>query len=307
MKKNKPLLRYNEQLDKLKELKIHYDETKEAEVLDILKNSSYFFKVTSYRKNFDKDGGYNLDFFNLQDLAKLDMRLRYVLLPFCLDVEHSIKTFLLRIITNDPNQDGYKFVETVINKQPNPEAFKKDLFRSVSYYEQGEQMVLPEFEKYYKETPIWIVMELSTINKLKPFIIELSEKRPNNETLNRIRTYIYFVGLLRNECAHNTPLIFNLTRNLRTKEIYSNARRDNLSSQEIQIGKLISIYALLKLHLELCSYGMKINRSQSLVEYIKRLNTSYSNFESNNNLKVFFEGLKKVFDLYIKDVDGCKS
>ncbi|QZN89747.1 Abi family protein (plasmid) [Vagococcus lutrae] len=304
MDKKKPKLTYEEQLKKLQELKINYDETQTNEVLHVLKNSSYFFKVTSYRKNYEKTNGYNVDFKALQDLAKLDMKLRYTLLPFCLDVEHSIKTFLMRIITNDDKHDGYEFVERVVNLQPNPEGFKKELFRSVSVYKKGEQVIIDEFQKYYDKTPIWLVLEFATVNKLKPFIIELSTERPNNTTLNRIRTYIYFVGLLRNDCAHNTPLIFDLKRRLRTREIHSNARRDGLTNQEIQMGKLISIYAVLKLHLELCSDGMKIHQADNLRDYLKRLKKTVSLYDDNPDLKIFFNGIEKIFQLYIYSVDG---
>lgn len=101
--KRKPKLSFEEQIKKLKSLGILFNEIKEDEAKEILKYNTYLFKLSPFRKNVPKDdsGNYNFEFSALSDLATLDMRLRYILLPMCLDIEHSLKTDILKKITND--------------------------------------------------------------------------------------------------------------------------------------------------------------------------------------------------------------
>src|SRR5699024_2687839 len=92
---------------------IKFNIISEENAKDILQNSNYFFKITSYRKNFHKnkfDKYNNLDFGMLSDLATIDMRLRYIVLQMCLDIEHRIKTNIVTEITNNADENGYDIV-----------------------------------------------------------------------------------------------------------------------------------------------------------------------------------------------------
>lgn len=103
----------------MKNKNIKFNMTSQDEAKRILQESNYFFKVLSYRQNFLKDAEdkyLNLEFGMLTDLATIDMRLRYIVLQMCLDVEHSIKTKMLKDITNDDEEDGYSIVQDFLVK-----------------------------------------------------------------------------------------------------------------------------------------------------------------------------------------------
>ena len=88
-----------------------------------MRNNNNYFRVASYRKNYNKqldanqnpiDKYVNLDFGYLQDLALIDMELRYTFLQLSLDIEHFTKLELLREIDNH-DEDGYQIVIDYIN------------------------------------------------------------------------------------------------------------------------------------------------------------------------------------------------
>ncbi|MEG2200952.1 MAG: Abi family protein [Raoultibacter sp.] len=79
---------------------VAFKQMSEAEALYYLNKLSYFYKVKSFAKNFDKynideslKGVYiNLDFGYLVELERLDNLFRETILRLTLDIEHSLKT-----------------------------------------------------------------------------------------------------------------------------------------------------------------------------------------------------------------------
>ena len=118
--KIKPILSVDEQIEKLKENGVTFKYISEENAKKYLTENNYYFKLTSYRKNFLKkevDGKeiyIDLDFSYLQDLAIIDMELRYLLVELSLDIEHWTKVYLLNLIQRQ-NEDGYKIVSDFLN------------------------------------------------------------------------------------------------------------------------------------------------------------------------------------------------
>ena len=110
----KPKSSFDDLHNKLIDKNITLDNYSKEQVIDYLKDRSYYYKISSYRKNFPKDskGKYiNLNFVDLTNCASLDVRLRELLLLMCLDVEHSLKTKFMAILTEDEREDGYSIIE----------------------------------------------------------------------------------------------------------------------------------------------------------------------------------------------------
>ena len=120
---HKPMLDVEGQVQHLKDKGITFQLVNDEEAKEYLRNNNYYFKLTSYRKNYDKyidgdnEGKYiSLDFGYLRDLAIIDMDLRYMLEQLSFDIEHYTKIELLRL-AEDLGEDGYAICEDFINSQ----------------------------------------------------------------------------------------------------------------------------------------------------------------------------------------------
>ena len=108
---------------KLKDKGVKFELMPETDAIKFLEMNNNYFKLTSYRKNFHKNiiegkSVYsNLDFLHLVELSRLDMRLRYLLVKMCLDIEHSLKVMLMNDIQNNDTEDGYSIIDEYLNTQ----------------------------------------------------------------------------------------------------------------------------------------------------------------------------------------------
>ena len=101
---HKPMLNVDEQVQHLKDKGVSFELVNEEKAKVYLRNNNYYFKLTSYRKNYQKyeEGNceekyISLDFGYLKDLAIIDMELRYMLAQMSFDIEHYTKIELLRL------------------------------------------------------------------------------------------------------------------------------------------------------------------------------------------------------------------
>ena len=274
----KPKLDYEEQIKKLKSLGILFNEITEEEAKEILKNNTYFFKLISFRKNIKKDssGNYNFEFSALSDFATLDMRLRYTLLPMCLDIEHSLKTDILKKITDDVNEDGYTIVQDFINNH------NGDLEKIFSSVIKRDGTVIPSFQKYYDDPPIWVCLELMTFGQFSAFV-EFYSERTNDSELRKAGKFIKFAKNIRNKCAHSQPILLNLNprKNFTVeRELKKIGRKQRLSDKNLKVLAIIDILALLVLHSKYCIKGIKDNRKNDLLTFKQRKNRYFHHYRN---------------------------
>lgn len=109
----KPKLSIDGQIEHLKSKGVLFDIMGEDEAKAYLAKNNNYFKLTAYRKNYDKHpdgenkGKYiNLEFAYLVDIAVIDMLLRYRFVHMALDIEHHTKLKILRKM-NECDEDGY--------------------------------------------------------------------------------------------------------------------------------------------------------------------------------------------------------
>lgn len=119
-------LNINSQIEYMKNVNgIKFDIATEDQAREFLKHSNYFFKLKSFAKNYDKynngefkDKYINLDFAYLQELSRLDMILRKLIINMTLDIEHFAKTKLIYDCSENNLEDGYTIVDEFFRKFP---------------------------------------------------------------------------------------------------------------------------------------------------------------------------------------------
>lgn len=237
--------------------------------MEFLTQRNYFYKIIQYVKDFPNEV---VDFDQLVDLSTIDMELRYVLLKASLDVEHAIKTFLSRIITNSTTHDGYQIVSDVFKEDDD---FKEKVFRPFGRYENGCFKINDGYAEIYKHPSFWFVIENTTLGKVTPFVNYLSQKSPMNKDLTLIKASIYSVSKLRNKAAHSNGIlntdIIKRKRNINIdSNIYNGLIMDGFNKNIFRTPLLAQIAILIFLHKKLTSKKMHEHRILEIEEVINR-------------------------------------
>ena len=162
----KPLLTIDEQISHLKEKGVTFESCTEEEAIEYLAGRCRFFKVTAYRKLFDKrvggekDGQYvDLDFAQLKYLASLDRRLRDALLPMTLDVEHFAAARLLNATENN-GEDGYAVMRDYMEAVP---ANRRKYIENELEIRSSDAYCGAIIRKYREDMPIWAFVEVVSL------------------------------------------------------------------------------------------------------------------------------------------------
>lgn len=296
-------LSFDDQIKWLKDHGLNIED--EAKAKYYLSTKSYFYKMISFVKNFNvssSDPCIN-SFEALVDVSTLDMELRYDLLKVCLDIEHAIKTYILKLVTNDPNEDGYNIVQQVINNDKDPAGFKRKLFSSVAHYNsKGRFIVNSYYRKFYDKPPIWIIVEITSLVKLRSFVEYLSNRRPGNKKLQLIKESFKYINKLRNSCAHNRILINKeslVNKRYRIPHnIYSRLRSDDLSNQAIKTPLLLKIALALRVHKALCGQKSHKYKICDLHSWFVRSQRNIDLYHKNT-FNLLFKNIHIISDIYI--------
>lgn len=206
----KPKLTIEQQVDYMEnDCGIKFNICSKEEAINFLNKSSYFFKVKAFAKNYNKVndkessryGKYqNLDFAYLKELSTLDMYLRKEILSLALDVEHFLKVWMIKDLSDRSDADGYEVVEEffeinqdiknqILSKSRN--SYCKDLCDSLN-------------EKGYA---LWNVIELLSFGDFTRLYEYYSFKY---DVKSKIHSLLGRVRHIRNAAAHNNCILNSL-------------------------------------------------------------------------------------------------
>lgn len=200
----KPKYTYPQMIAHMKEKGIKFELVSEPEAIQMLTTKNYYFKLTSYRKNFHKVNGIyeSLDFAYLTDLASIDMQLRRYLLGISLDIEHGIKTRIIDLITKDPHEDGYSIVKDF-------RRFNQHSYEQTIKYLKHNDYLRDLYLKHRAHPSIWMFLEVATFGTLSKFI-DFYFTRSANKDVKVAHTLLKYAKHIRNASAHNNSILVNL-------------------------------------------------------------------------------------------------
>lgn len=277
-------------------IKFNLTTEKEAEIF--MKSANYYFKVGSYRKNFSKTNGKydNLDFAYLQDLAAIDVTLRRYLSNVALAVEHGLKVYILNLISNNFNEDGYTIVQEFRKIEP------KSYGRTLSFLKSNTYLK-GLYKKYRESPPVWVFIEVITFGDLSKFIEFYFSKYPN-KTLKTIVSNLKFAKNIRNATAHSNPILINLFAkdnflNRPTQSVVSEAHKMGIEKNFLSDIKIHDLTALFYLNKLLTTNIARKHFYEDGLQVIHRFNKHLEYYESVSTINKFKVIFSKMIDYQI--------
>lgn len=292
-------------IEHLEEKQVKFNHTSKEEARIILENSNYFYKITAFRKNFEKNNKnkyVNLDFKHLQDLATLDMRLRYLVMHMSLDIEHAIKTKILADITNDVKEDGYSIVDSFLKDEQKMledylHAVKKD-----THYNYGL------YNRYKYKLPVWVFFEIITFGTFVKFIEFYYREKGRPVKYKELNELIRYVKNVRNTAAHSSPILLDITQKgqihpkkisfpittfvKRVPGISDGVRKKRLSNRKIH-----DLTVLLYVHNRYIeSEGIKNARYKELENFLLRAKREKKLYAEQDSLQAVYNYFNKIVD-----------
>lgn len=296
----KEMLNTDELIQHMKNRGIRFDITNEESAKEFLTNNNYYMKLAAYRTNYEKRtegsdvGKYiNLDFAYLLELSIIDMRLRYIIIDMCLDIEHYIKVSLLNKVKE--KEDGYQLVRKFVTK--NDKVLKK------IYGHRASDYCSALIDKYYPYFPIWVFVELISFGELTYFC-EFYKEMYGEEIIDN--KFLNLVRDLRNASAHSNCLINKIQAELTgvpDKRIFDFVKSldcvgKTSISNNLRKRFMYNFIVLLYVYEQIVtSEGVKNNRYKELKSLVnERMIQNKAYFAKNNAIKTQYNFVKKVID-----------
>ena len=306
MEKIKPKLSVSEQIQRLKEKGIEFNYYSDEDAERYLTNNNYYYKLTSFRKNFrkhpdgeSKDKYVNLDFAYLVDLAIIDNYLRNIILEIALDVEHYSKLKLLHELESRDNEDGYTIVEDFMDSLGNEKVnLEKRLNDKINSTYVGDII-----QHYSGNYPAWSFIEIISFGDYLRFYIFCADRWSNKDMINDYYL-MKDVKELRNAAAHNNCVINDITiKNAKHNSNYAmkrslfsiNKQRNDkhLSKEKIrQLATLLYVSS----HI-ITSDGVHLKIKDKL-DFFKNRVFKYYDYTFNESLRATFNYLIEVIDIF---------
>ncbi|MDR0579320.1 MAG: Abi family protein [Campylobacteraceae bacterium] len=277
MSDRKQKLSVPQQISNLKAKGVEFNYINERKAIKFLEQNTYFFKLRSYRVNYDKDdeGRYiDLDFAYLVDLSVIDMHLRRFTLRLTLDIEHMLKTKLLSDFNASPS-DGYDIMQSFFKTTDGIKVKEYIDGQIASVQKHGKHSPNSYIlDRYSEDLAIWNFIEIIQFGHLIKFCNYFYSKY-SNTLYAKIKHSLFNVNFLRNASAHNNCILLLKDKSAKAQE---------------------DMYQFLLQNVNLDRYNIKgFLKNHTINDFIASL-VIFDNICSSTKIKLyFFSDLKNFF------------
>lgn len=302
----KQKLNIKDQVKYLEDKGISFNLFSKSNAEDYLTNNNYYYKLTSFRKNFRKhlngpntNKYSNLDFAYLVDLAIIDNYLRSIILEIALDIEHYSKLKLLHCLENNKSEDGYSIVKDfMVNQGQNKQVIEKRIIEKCNNCYVGD--IIQHYDGNY---PAWTLIEIISFGDYLKFYKFCADRWHDKDLLNDFYL-MKDVKALRNAAAHNNCILNDITikdskhKTNHAVKISLKTIKHQRNDKHLSKEKTRQIVTLLytSIHI-ITSVGVKSKIKNQLIFFKKRVYRDYS-YDFNPKLKATFDYLFDAIDIY---------
>lgn len=313
MSKNK--LTIDGQIEKMKSSGIKFNIITEEEAREFLLDSTYYFKLKAFQKNYNKgkNGNYiNLEFAYLKDFSTIDMWFRKLVLSLALGVEHSMKVKLNTDISNNPDEDGYSIVNEFLNTKEYSYIVKSmyskvhsnyagELIKKYCSYTYKPNSQTP----YYFECPFWVFTEIISFGDFINFYNFYYEKY---NLVNSLKNILFPVRCLRNAAAHNNCILNSLKKSDHIEFKVNNAVNSYVSKiATISCSSRQNCMATPALHdfaALLMAYSIIVKSKPAQERTLKELRSFMERWERNPDYYKSNMEITKTYNFFQKLIDN---
>jgi abortive infection bacteriophage resistance protein len=307
----KPKLTIYEQIAHMEARGIQFDICSKEDAAAYLQKKENYFRVAAYRKLFavkvggQHDGQYaDLDFAYLIDLSHIDRQLSRTVLPMTLDIESSAKMKLIKLISEDPGEDGYTIVSDFRDQMS--ETAQKG-FTGVLRSRQHDEYSGALIRKYQSDMPVWVLLEIGSFGTLVDFY-RFCAKRWDDKDMMHEHFRLKQVKVIRNSTAHSscvingfgsrtsTPVKLNheVESALAESCIGKKARKTRLRNPRVQ-----QIVTLLYAYREFVDDEATLLRTrENIAALFNQIDMNADYYRKNSLIKSSFDLLSRLFDIW---------
>lgn len=220
----------------------------------------------------------NTTFNELVALYSFDRKLREILLPDLLRIEHSVKSKIIDAFSKHHGQDHTKYLRPDSFNAKDFNNFKRVnqlIFELLNLIEKqkNKHNAIKHYMDKYGAVPLWVLMRVMTFGKATSFYgCMLKEDKESVATSfslssDEFKSLIDFIAIFRNKCAHDERIYCHIKDQKRPYPIQILPIHNLLNIPQNAKGYKYGTQDILALLISM-KYFLQENRYQSLIKHI---------------------------------------